>query len=88
MTKLTIINFSLPDGFESKYDEYMKLIEKYNPYKKSLKKVSSRYNKKTRMNKHKGIKIRFAIAYTLNKIKKEMLLHGTTNNHDSEKEDI
>ena len=62
MAKLIIINFSVPERFTPVLEEFESLLDKDPEFSKVLANMSSRYNKKRKLNKLRSAKFRFVIA--------------------------
>jgi len=62
MNKISIVNFSIPDGFIPIYENFEKMIEKDSEFQQALKDGPSRYNHKNRVNTLRSAKIRFIIS--------------------------
>ena len=68
-------NFSMSPNFKPKKEELFKLLDRYEPFKKALAKIPKNY--RSRIN---SAKYRFAIAFTLHKIKTEIANEKAKNN--------
>lgn len=72
MAVAQIINFSVPESFLKKLEEFEIIIEKDKEFKDALGRMCNRYNKKNNNNKLRSAKFRYAILYYIRDRKRKV----------------
>jgi len=68
MSKIQIVNFSIPDRFIPVYDKFLVMIAKDEQFKEVLTNMPARYNHKNKTNVLRSAKIRFIMARYVDEI--------------------